>query len=226
MAQVPDRDALEGKLARLLGRLSRAQMGRLLEELGDPPAVENVSPLFWDETGKELANAIRPFLEDVYLESARRLMNSQSVGVEWGGVNETAADWASSHSYDLIRKLEDTSRKRVQGAISRYYRDEQTIGELERSLTPTFGPVRAEMIAVTEVTRASVEGERGMVQELAKEGIEMRPFWETNNDELVCPICEPRNGKEITDGFYPPAHPRCRCTVGHEIVRTEEDGAG
>jgi len=34
--------------------------------------------------------------------------------------------------------------------------------------------------------------------------------------QVVCPICGPRHDKEITDGMYPPACPRCRCWVNHE----------
>ena len=39
----------------------------------------------------------------------------------------------------------------------------------------------------------------------------------TANDERVCPICSPRDNQVITDGIYPPAHPRCRCVVGYEL---------
>jgi hypothetical protein len=73
-----------------------------------------------------------------------------------------------------------------------------------------FSPVRAERIAVTETTRAVVEGERAYVAELEREtGQRMVPIWMTANDELVCPICAPRNEKPITNGDYPPAHPNC-----------------
>jgi len=80
-------------------------------------------------------------------------------------------------------------------------------------------PIRAEMIAVTEVTRAASEGEQAVARELARQGIIMTPFWNTNRDELVCPICEPRNNQEITDGMFPPAHPRCRCWVNYELPK-------
>jgi len=89
-----------------------------------------------------------------------------------------------------------------------------------------FGAERAEIIAITETTRAAVEGERGVIAELEQHGIRMYPVWMTRNDELVCPICAPRNGKPIqpgneTNGEYPPAHPRCRCGVGWVQERPE-----
>jgi hypothetical protein len=76
------------------------------------------------------------------------------------------------------------------------------------------------MIAVTEVTRASVEGERAQVRELAAQGVVLVATWQTANDELVCPVCGPRNGRREGDGWDspPPAHPRCRCWLNHEVV--------
>jgi len=45
--------------------------------------------------------------------------------------------------------------------------------------------------------------------------------WQTRNDEIVCPICGPRHGKEEGDGWTkddgPPAHPRCRCWTNHVL---------
>jgi hypothetical protein len=49
----------------------------------------------------------------------------------------------------------------------------------------------------------------------------MVPIWQTSNDERVCPICGPKHGKEITDGKFPPAHPRCRCWVTYEFPEGE-----
>ncbi len=83
-----------------------------------------------------------------------------------------------------------------------------------------FSPVRAERIAVTETTRAVVEGERAYVAELEREtGQRMIPIWMTANDERVCPICAPRNEKPIKDGVYPPGHVGCRCGVGWEFPK-------
>ena len=69
----------------------------------------------------------------------------------------------------------------------------------------------------------TTEGERAYVAELEREtGQRMIPIWMTANDELVCPICAPRNERPITNGEYPPAHPNCRCGVGWEFPK---DGA-
>ena len=219
MADIPNRDELERQLGRKLGKLNRIQLGRLIEYLGDPPKIENVPSTFWDEAGRELAQVLSPFLEDVYVQSSLELMNSQPIGVDWAVVNQNAVNWARDYTFPLVQGINDHSRTALQSTVGAYYERGQTTGELVNRLSGIFGPTRAEMIAVTEITRAASEGERAMVRELNKQGVQMVPIWQTNNDSLVCPICGPRHGQEITDGIYPPSHPRCRCWVNHEYPK-------
>ena len=145
------------------------------------------------------------------------------LGVEWGLVNEAAANWARQYTFELVKDLVDTSRRTLQKLIPQYFEQQMTQGQLREMLTPLFGPVRAEMIATTEVTRAASEGEQGIAKELSLQGIDMVPIWLTNNDEIVrrCPVCWPRHNKPIEDGQYPPGHPRCRCWVGHVFKKDE-----
>lgn len=220
MSDIPNRDDLEKQLAKVLGNLLHSQMGKLLELMGDPPDISKVPPEFWDEGGVEFRDKVRPFLNSLFVDQAKTAMDSLSIGVNWTLINERAAIWASQYTFDLVRGITDTSRSYLQGAIERYFRDGQTIGELQDALMGAYGPVRAEMIAVTEVTRAAVQGEIAVFEELAQEGIEMAQVWNTNNDELVCPICGPRNQKKKGQGWTepPPAHPRCRCWINLEIV--------
>lgn len=221
MADVPNRDELEAELARKLGRLLHAQMGRLLELMGDPPRIENVPQSFWDETGVEFSDTLRPFLERLYLDQAGRMLEETPLGVEWSLINRRATDWARQYTFDLVRGLNDTTRGTLQRAVSNYFEDALTIGQLEDMLLPSFGPIRAEMISVTEITRASAQGEVALVAELRESGIEMVEVWQTNADELVCPICGPLNGKKKGDGWdiEPPAHPRCRCWINLRLPK-------
>lgn len=233
MSQIPDRDALEARLGKLLGTHFRRTGQTIIELLGDPPNVANIPSDFWDGVGKEAQQVVRPRLEEIYLEAASRLHDESPIKVDWAGVNEVAADWAGRYSFDLVTGINTTSRDRLQQAVGAYYRDTQTIGELEAGLAQykeftaragrLFGPARVAVIATTEVTRAASEGERGMVAELEKEGVTLQPVWLTSNDEIVrrCPICWPRHEQPITDGVYPPGHPGCRCWVGHEFVAEE-----
>jgi hypothetical protein len=104
--------------------------------------------------------------------------------------------------------------------VSGFFEDQLTMGDLRNMLSQTFGPVRADMISATEVTRAAVQGELAFIEELRKEGVVLVARWQTNADELVCPICTPLNGTLDWANLYPsgpPAHVRCRCWINHEF---------
>lgn len=224
MPQVENRDEKEKAYARLMAKLLQAYGGRLLEKLGDPPDLANLDEEFWDEEAITLVRALSPFGQRVYLDAARQLLETIPIGIDWALINERAVTWASSYTFELVGGINDTTRTALQSAISSFFEEPITRGDLEERISPLFGPERAEMIAVTEVTRAASEGEQAVAKELAKEGIEMIAVWQTDNDELVCPLCEPRNDqpkeKWDTDEF-PPLHPRCRCWVNYELPEIE-----
>jgi hypothetical protein len=202
-------------------------MGQLLEFLGDPPNLNNVPMTFWEESGVEMQAAMSRHFRDIYIESAEQILAAQPIGVDWGLINQEAITWAEGYSFDLVQGLNQTSRNAVSRAVSAFFEDQQTIGDLRAALAQTFGPVRAEMIASTEVTRSAVQGERAFIAELQRMGVRMKKFWVTSQDELVCPICSPLNGlpseewiSEYPEG--PPAHPRCRCSEAHEFLAVGE----
>jgi hypothetical protein len=232
MPDIPNRDQLERKIARLLGRFNKTQLDELLGLMGNSPNMNKVPPSFWTESEQALAAELIPVSEDVYLEAAARVLDEVPVGVDWSLVNQSAADWAVRDVGKFVTKITEETEKRIGRAVSSYFTEAQTIGDLELRLSrmkdkfgEVLGPKRAEGIAVTEITRAAAEGERSVVRELKKEGIEMVEVWQTNNDEIVrqCPICWPRHGqKEGTNwdrSQGPPAHPRCRCWVNHELPK-------
>ena len=220
MPELPGRSKYERDLTRLMARLLSAYAGRLLELLGDPPNLNNLPPDFWQNESEIMVAALRPFLEQVYLDAARAMMGTTVSAVDWALVNQAAVDWASSYTFNLIQGLFQTDIAALQRALAAYFQAPTTMGELTaRILQIVASPVRAEMIAVTEVTRAASEGEQAIAAGLAKQGINMIPYWNTNRDELVCPVCEPRNDQEITGGMFPPAHPRCRCWVNYVLPK-------
>jgi hypothetical protein len=155
------------------------------------------------------------------------MLESVPVGVDWSLVNEGASQWARDYSYNLVTGINATSQRAVGQAVSNFYTQQWSLADLKRKLGSIYSPVRAEMIAITEVTRAAVEGERATVREIAKEGIKMVEVWQTRNDEIVCTICGPRHGKKVGDGWSrndgPPAHPRCRCWINHEFEKPVEE---
>ncbi len=248
MPDIPNRAQLEKDIARLLGKYNQQELSKLVELMKNHPTLANVPAEFWNESQRELVKVLMPFSEKVYLEAAGRIMETMPISFDWGLVNKGAADWSRSYSTFLAGQINQTSRGLIadslRNSIASFFEEGLTVGELNARLLVdpdlmqlftgdvrdrlgrlVYGPNRAAMIARTEVTRAAVEGERGVAGELRREGINMVEIWETRNDELVCVICGPRHGKaegtNWTRNDGPPAHPYCRCGVRFELPKLE-----
>lgn len=221
-----NRDELERRLSRIVGRGLRSELNRLMDLLGDPPNLANVPNTYWQSGWRDIQKDVEPVLLDIFLQQAEGLMAEISVGTNWDLVNTTASQWARRHTESMLQDLFNTRYDHLNEIIPRFYEEGWNLGQLRTDLERYYSPVRAEMIAVTETTRAAVEGERALVEALQKEsGIAMVPIWKTNNDEIArrCPICWPRHGKEIKDNVYPPGHPNCRCWVVYEFAKDEQE---
>lgn len=218
MPDIVNRSTFEEDLATAIARLFGRQRREVIALLGDPPNMASIPPEWWVGITTELRSTIAPIMEVVYLEQAAVVMDVATIGVEWGLVNEAAVTWANNYTLELVAGLNNTTRQAVTSAVNSFFSQGLSITELKAKLTPIFGPVRAELIAVTEVTRAAAEGERQTAARIARNtGVDMVPIWQTVADERVCPICGPRHDQVIIDGQFPPAHPRCRCFVTLEL---------
>ena len=226
MPELPDRDLREAALSAAVGaelaRFLRVALRSIPELQG---SFDNLTPAEYDEHVAKLTAAIAPQLQQTYTEAAANLMTELPyLDIEWGLFNQAAVNWAQSYTFDLVQGLTRTSENVLRAAIGQYFEQGLSQKELRDALQSTFGPRRARLIAVTETTRAAVEGESETVRRLEEDdNIMMRPIHQTRFDERVCPICGPRNEKEIrpdneTQGQYPPVHPGCRCSVRHEII--------
>lgn len=91
---------------------------------------------------------------------------------------------------------------------------------------------RAERIARTELSYAWNYGQFDAVKMAEEQGYFDGPVikeWITHEDERTCDFCGPMDGAIVEldgtypvmggeTGFCPPAHPRCRCTVGYRVL--------
>jgi len=215
MSDIPNRPELERDLAEAIAKALGVQFDEVMQLLGDPPKLENIPAEWWESTGRELSNSMQQQMQDIYIAQAELLMKELPVGVvDWGLINTRAIEWVNKYTFELVRGITDVTRRGIQTALTAYYENgTMTISQLADSLTNLFGPVRAEMIAVTEVTRASVQGELALVNMIEMENphIKLIATWQTANDDRVCEICAPRDGTRYNEGWYdyPPAHPRC-----------------
>lgn len=220
MPDLTNRSDFENRLAKLFGKEFQTELNEILASMGENPDYNSLPAGYWEELQKRIIQFASPALLETYLASAEQLMGTITIGADWALVNQNAINWVQKYGFDLVRGITDTTQGVLRSALEAYYRDGLDLQGLTDFLTPTFGPVRAEMIAITETTRAGVEGERGLVAMIERDNqnIKMLPIWQTANDDRVCPICGPRHGQYITDGMFPPAHPRCRCWTNWEMT--------
>ena len=217
MPDLYDRDVFEKKLAALIGDRLNSSRDKLIKALGDPPNPDNVPQSLWDEIGTELTAVIQPQLQQIYAQSGQALNNSLAIQyptpmVDWTMINQQAADWAKTYTFDLVKDINETSITQLQDNVSAFFEQGQTLDKLAMNIEEGFSPARAAMIARTEVTRASVQGEIGTVNEIeANSSLKMVNTFQTENDDIVCDICSPLNGTEVDEDNYPPVHPQCRC---------------
>lgn len=141
-----------------------------------------------------------------------------AIGVNWQLANEAARTWAAQYSYALVSRLNENSRRMLQDAVSRWVASGEPLDALIEEIARVFGPVRGEMIAVTEATRAYAEGSFTTYEQAGfnrRPPEERRPpahvrcrcwvslresdpgvweyVWLTAQDELVCPVCAPKH---------------------------------
>lgn len=221
MVDLPSRIDIEEELTRVIARDFAAFRRRVLEVTGERFVnIDSLNQEVWDEGAAALSADLRPALNNVFVTATDAMADNIGYSLSWDVVNERAQLWAYDYTFDLVRGINATSQTRLRSIVTQYF-EGGTLGEATDAIAVLFGGRRAEMIAVTEITRAATEGERWAADEVRAAGIALRAIHQTNIDDRVCPICGPRHGLEIIDGRYPPLHPRCRCWVNHEPILDE-----
>ena len=219
MPDVPRRGEIEDSLYNALSGAMLSQYARLRRMWRDNPNLDDLDLDYWETVSSELRQVLDPALTRVYVDQGALLQAELGIGVaDWARYNAMAIEWVNRYNYDLVAGINSTTERLIRSALDAFYRDGIPLDEVAEMLS-AFGPVRARTIAITEITRASVHGELGLVNMLADEipGLRWHTTWETANDDRVCPICAPLRGREVTTST-PPAHPNCRCWLNHAIM--------
>lgn len=175
----------------------------------------------------ELRAALQPELTKLAYEVGMATMLEVGVSFDPVRMNLAAIDWAANYTFELVSGLTKTTEEVVKSAMHAYLTTPgMTNADLEALLAPAFGPVRAEMIAVTEVTRAYSAATNTYQALLGEMGAKFVRIWNTSADDKVCLLCVPLNGKpesawkrDYPSG--PPAHVNCRCGLSLEYVGNE-----
>lgn len=227
----------EVEISRSIVQKGRGWINSILTGLGDPPDEGNLPAGIWGEMERELTALLMAGLEAAFQDAALDAVLAAGFEVDWSMVNEAAADFARANAYTASRYCTETTHKIVGDLVKRFYKEGWNLAKLEKELIAAgFPPVRANMIAITEVTKASSEAARfaarlgmqaGSTQVLVAE-------WQTMVDERVCPICGGLHGLQVMDGQpfihpktgqaydMPPAHVACRCGIGYTVMTRDE----
>jgi len=173
---------------------------------------------FWMDEAEMLIEILFPLFVKAGKRAARNGISQleeqvgAQIGVDWTLVNEAVVAWAETYSAQVAAQFTTTSMNAFLAAFPDWAASGAPLQDLIDQLEPFYGEVRAEMVAVSEVTRAFAEGnvlgwgETGLVS-----GFDVM----TAEDELVCDICKayvedsPFPLDDVID--RPPYHVRCRC---------------
>jgi len=179
MADLRERMRQQGRIV-LRDVVNDATARAMLDELPDR---------VWENREELQATLSRMLIEsvEVGVNNAGTVIENGNLGisVNYDLANEFARQWAQDHVGELISGINETTTRNVRRLTQEWIASGEALPALRRRLEPTFGSVRADMIATTEVTRAYAEGNINL--------------WQTNGLVPARP------------GTVPPAHPRCRC---------------
>ncbi len=219
------KDAAEAEIALLLGEIFGDQFETIAMELRRRQEQRNpTAPTadFWAAQAALMLTALLPIALRSSGQSAVFTISTLPVGVDIADISAAAAEFAQTHTFDLVGGINNTTRRNIQRSLSKFFQSEgkMTVDDIITSLASSFGPVRAEMIAITETTRSFSEG-FDIATDLAREFLIIDDVWLTLDDEKVCPICRPNHEIPRSEGWTvenQPAHPRCRCFKEAEVL--------
>ncbi|MFA6134451.1 MAG: phage portal protein [Phycisphaerae bacterium] len=187
-AKEPER-AAEEALRKKIEVILKARMARVTKDPAHyEAALEGLDAELQAALIPELAKAVRDQIAAQSLEVG--------VAFDIAAINQAAVEWAKKYTFELVKGLTETTLKQLRTVISTYLETPgMTQGDLVGMLEPTFGAARANSIATNEVTRAMSQGTTMHQELLAEAGVQMEEVWHTANDDHVCYICGPANGK-------------------------------
>ena len=169
----------------------------------------------------ELALARMPFYRDLTPEGIDKLATRVFTLVDTDAL-DFMANYNLVLAGDVHRELADGIKRTVMNGIATGKGVEDIVRDLGHvvkdresfrhagSKVFSKAQYRMEVIARTEVLRAHNQGRIKFHRQVGVQKLE----WMTMEDERVCPVCGPLDGKVFDTSRFPqqPAHPNCRCT--------------
>lgn len=179
---------------------------------------EAVTPLFlsifaagW-HAGMELTAAKGKALPDILGVSPDDMLNPDFI-------SEYAEMAILDYVPEFVNSFSKTTYDTVRGAVSKARLNGTGVESVIRTLTPLFGPQRAELVGVTETTRLFGLGSQASYKAQGINGWK----WMAVNDPWVDAICaglmaDSESNPFPIDKLFIPAHPRCRCFPAPALI--------
>lgn len=218
-----DRDKYERWMARELAEYLGVTMREALLLLGADMDYANITAEHTDKWKRLLILLMTPILIEQFVDVGV-VLGEALIPVDTANLSLLAADWARANAGAWLTGVHQTGIDGLQRYVQLAIEDGWSVAELRNALQPIFGPARAEMIAITEATRATMQGSYLYGRQLREEtGQQVQLRWITHpelSQTGPCEICEPRHMRLQGDGWFDPEppHPRCVCEVRVEIV--------
>lgn len=180
----------------------------------------SIDPQVWADEPAQLVQAVLPFYDELTAQAAQAALGTLPIGVDWSLVNEAVLKLAQQRAAAFAQDATATSQAQVEQVIADWIKTGGTMDDLIARVGRVWEGPRADVAAVTEVTRVYAEGNAAAWQ--ASDVVKAMK-WRTSNDEAVCPICGPLANSEVSfGGELPPAHPNCRCWIVPIVKKPEE----
>lgn len=212
---------VERKIDKALTRFLKDSKARVLESVEEWARQRNrkqdaTQLPFWNEERQALFELLIPLFTDAITDEARlafeELAGIADIGIAWDIVNEQAIGWANTQTSAVVSQITKTSMTGFITEFEQWVNSGADLPTLIESLGKYYDPVRAEMIAVTETTRAfAVANIQTWRMSSIVTGFDVLTAEDGDVDE-VC-LSEQSRNPHALDEEPPPYHVRCRCAV-------------
>jgi 2'-5' RNA ligase len=212
---------------------------RLVSKAGEDEEDEEVEEIILDilKGFEEVVPAMEHELASTHLDSATEMRDALDVesSIQFSVLNEKALQYARKRAAEMVGKkwvdgelvdnpnavwaITETTRDVLRTLIDDAFGQGQTPAELATSIENTgiFGAARADMIASTEMSKATIQGALSTAREVGVVGKD----WQTSGDHDLDDECDGNEDDGVIaleDNFSsgddgPPAHPNCNCAM-------------